>query len=176
MADEIGYAQSCISQSERRSIVRQGPISGAGLQVPQHHGGVESADTLQVDIDFPSTPDDVRLRSMTMNRFATAGCGSGLLGLASMILGLAGLAGATYICLEADTRPDTSIDLHNRRWMGYAVGGSMGFVSSTAVTFGLSQVYLAMKKRRRAAQEIVEMSVRARFQNATTEGFRREPA
>lgn len=159
--------------------MRQGPISGAGLQ-PQNHGGVESADALQVDIDFPSTPDDVRLRSCTMSRLSNAGCGSALLGLASTILGLVGLASAAYICLDADALPDTSIDAHNRRWVGYGFGAGMGFVSSVAVTFGLTQVCLARRKRRDAAQEMSALSVRARFETAfgtaNTEGFRREPA
>ncbi|MDR3397092.1 MAG: hypothetical protein P4M06_05980 [Pandoraea sp.] len=131
---------------------------------------------MQVNIDFPLAPDDVRLRSRRMSRLVDAGCASGLIGMTSTVLGLAGLASAAYICLEADALGDTSIAAHNRRWLGYGFGGGMGFVSTVAVTFGLTQVCLALRKRREAAQEIGTLSVRARFGTATTEDPRRELA
>lgn len=155
--------------------MRPGSISGAGLQVPQHHAPVESAGQAQVDIDRPLTPDEVRFRFRAMDRLAAAGCASGLVGLASTVLGLAGLASAAYVCLEADAQPDTSIAAHNRRWLGYSFGAGMGFVSSVAVTFGLTQVCQSLRKRRAAVQEIATLSTRARFANTNVEDFRREP-
>ncbi|MDM8355904.1 hypothetical protein [Pandoraea communis] len=143
--------------------MRQGPISGAAVQMPSHRPAVEAAEDMQVNIDLPLSPDDVRLRSRTVSRLADAGCAAGLIGLTSTVLGLAGLASAAYICLEADAQADTSVAAHNRRWLGYGFGAGMGFVSSVAVTFGLTQVCLALRKRREVAQEMVTMSVRARF-------------
>ncbi|VVE86147.1 hypothetical protein [Pandoraea bronchicola] len=154
--------------------MRQESISGAGVQMPPHRAAVESAEDMQVNIDFPLTPDDVRLRSRTVNRLASAGCASGLLGLTVTVLGLAGLAGAAYVCLEADEQAETSIAGHDRRWLGYGFGAGLGFVSSVAVTFGLSQVGLSLRKRREAAQEMGTLNVRARFGTASTEDFRRE--
>ncbi len=156
--------------------MRSGPLSGATVQVPSHRPAVEAAEDMQVDIDFPLTPDDVRLRSRRMSRLVDAGCGAGLIGLTSTVLGLAGLAGAAYICLEAHAQADTSVEAHNRRWLGYGFGGGMGFVSSVAVTFGLTQVCLALRKRREAAQEMGTLSVRARVETVTREDLRREPA
>ncbi|EON14744.1 MULTISPECIES: hypothetical protein [Pandoraea] len=153
----------------------QGSISGAGLQAPQHHAPVESAEQGQVNIDFPLTPDEVRFRFRAIDRLAAAGCASGLVGLASTVLGLAGLAGAAYICLEANAEPDNSIAAHNRRWLGYGFGGGMGFVSSVAVTFGLTQVCQSLQKRRAAAQEIATLSTRVQFANTYAEDSRREP-
>jgi len=109
-----------------------------------------------------------------MNRLASAGYASGLSGLAITVLGLAGVASAAYICMLANEEPDNSIEAHNRRWLGYGVGGGMGFASSVAVTFGLGQVCLALRKRRAAAQEMGTPTVRARFETPSTEDVRRE--
>ncbi|VVE00480.1 hypothetical protein PHO31112_02104 [Pandoraea horticolens] len=155
--------------------MRQGSISGAGLQVPQHREPVESAEQAQVNIDFPLTPDEVRVRFRAIDRLAAAGCASGLVGFASTVLGLAGLASAAYVCLEADSQPDNSIAAHNRRWLGYSFGAGMGFVSTVAVTFGLTQVCQSLRKRRAVAHEIGTLSTRVRFANANAEDVRREP-
>lgn len=150
--------------------MRQGQISGGLQPVTSLRPPVECAEDHRVMIEFPLTPDDVRLRSQTMSRLSSTGCASGLAGFAITILGVAGMATAGYICLEADSEVDKSIVAHDRRWLGYGFGGGMAILSSMAVTFGLSQVCLTIRRRRDAAQEMSALSGRARFESASAGG------
>ncbi|WP_157123021.1 hypothetical protein [Pandoraea vervacti] len=143
--------------------MRQGPIDGAGPSAPVYRAAVESAEDARITIDFPATPDDVRLRSQTMSRLSQAGCVTGLTGLAVTILGMVGLAGGAYLCLDAAAEVDDTETAEHNRWVGFGLGGGMGTLSALAVTFGLGQVCLCLKARREAEQEMGTISTRVHF-------------
>lgn len=143
--------------------MRHDPIDGAGPSAPVYRAAIESAEDAHITIDFPATPDDVRLRSQTMSRLSQAGRVTGLTGLAVTILGLVGVAGSAYLCLEAAAEIEDTDAADRNRWIGFGLGGGMGTLSALAVTFGLSQVCACLKARRRAEREMETMSTHVHF-------------
>lgn len=147
-----------------------GSISGSAPTMQAPRPDVEAADVLQAAIDFPPTPDDVRSRSQSASHVNTVGCTSGLAGLVTLVFGLAGLAAAVYVCVEA-SKPvgspsrDTGIGR-----LGYGFGGTVGTLAGMLVMYGVGQVCYAAAKRR-DAREAMELSEQAQFES-TMGGFR----
>ncbi|VVE28215.1 hypothetical protein [Pandoraea anhela] len=145
-------------------MVRAAPFDGAGPSAPVYRAAIESADDARITIDFPPTPDDVRLRSQTMSRLSQAGCVSGLVGLAVTVLGVAGLAGSAYFAVQAATDVERTRAAEQDRWGELGLSGGLSVLSSLVVTFGLSQVCLCVKARRRAEQEWETFTTRVQFE------------
>ncbi|UVA80314.1 hypothetical protein [Pandoraea commovens] len=155
--------------------MRSGPIGETGPSAPAthtHRAAIESAEDARITIDFPVTPDDVRLRSQTMSRLGRGGLSGGLTGVAITVLGLLGLATGAYYCLEASASDDDSEVARQDRWIGVGVGGGMAGLSTLAVTFGLGQVCLCLKKRREAGREMTSLSTRVQFESPREVGSR----
>ncbi|VVD98503.1 hypothetical protein PAQ31011_02014 [Pandoraea aquatica] len=149
--------------------MRAGFSEGAGpsAQVaPTYRAIIESADDARISIDFPVTPDDVRLRSQTMSRLQHGGLSDGLTGVAITVLGMLGLASGAYYCLEASLADDASDATRQGQWIAVGVGGGMAVLSSIAVTFGLAQICRCMKKQRDAGREMTTLSTRVQFEAA----------
>ncbi|VVD79323.1 hypothetical protein PEP31012_01010 [Pandoraea eparura] len=141
-----------------------GSISGSAPTMQAPRTDVDALDVLQAAIDFPPTPDDVRSRSQSASHVNTAGCTSGLLGLVTLVFGLAGIATAVYVCVEANKPVGSASRESGVGWLGNGFGGSVGALGGMLVTYGLSQVCYAAAKRR-AEREDMELSEPARFES-----------
>jgi len=150
-------------------------VGGTGASAPAastHQAAIESAEDARITIDFPVTPDDVRLRSQTMSRLGRGGLSGGLTGVTITVLGLLGVATGAYYCLEAAVSDDDSEIAQQDRWLGLGVGGGMAGLSALAVTFGLAQVCQCLKKRRDAEREMTTLSTRVQFESPREAGSR----
>ncbi|QBC30663.1 hypothetical protein [Pandoraea sp. XY-2] len=126
---------------------------------------VDAVDVLQAAIDFPPTPDEVRSRSQSASHVNTAGCTSGLAGLATLVFGLAGLAAAVYVCVEASKPVGSASRDTGVGQLGYGFGGTVGALAGMLVTYGIGQVCYAAAKHRDAREERLELSEQARFES-----------
>ena len=148
-----------------------GSISGIAptMQAPQTD--VEAVDEQRVTIDFPASPDDVRLRSQSTSscRLSMAGCTSGMSGLVTLVLGLAGLATAAYVCVETDKQAGSAVANSEIQRLGYGFGGSVAVLGGMLVTYGVGQLSYAAAKRREAQEEALELSQQARFESTMGE-------
>ncbi|MFK0378375.1 hypothetical protein [Pandoraea sp. NPDC090278] len=152
-----------------------GAIGGTGARAPtapMHRAAIESAEDARITIDFPVTPDDVRLRSQTMSRLGRGGLSGGLTGVTITVLGMLGLTTGAYYCLEAAASDDDSDVAQQDRWMGLGIGSGMAGLSALAVTFGLAQVCQCLKKRREAEREMTTLSTRVQFESPREGGSR----
>ncbi|VVE76599.1 hypothetical protein [Pandoraea sputorum] len=148
--------------------MRLGSIGGAGPSasvVPTHRSAIESAEDARITIDFPMTPDDIRLRSQTVSRLGRGGLSGGLTGVAMTVLGMLGLSAGGYFCLAATGVDDESGVPRLDPWIGVGIGGGMAAVSTLAVTYGLAQVCLCLKKQHEAGREITTLSTRVQFES-----------
>lgn len=142
-----------------------GPISGSAPTMQAPRPDVDAVDVLQAAIDFPPTPDEVRSRSQSASHVNTAGCTSGLAGLATLVFGLAGLAAAVYVCVEANKPVGSPSRDTGVGQLGYGFGGTVGALAGMLVTYGVGQVCYAAAKHRDAREERLELSEQARFES-----------
>lgn len=147
-------------------MVRTAPMDDVGSSARIHRAAIESADDARITIDFPPTPDDVRLRSQTMSRLSRAGYASGLTGLAVTVLGVAGLASSAYLSVQAAAEVEAPDGADADRWVEFGLCGGLAVLSSLVVTFGLSQVCLCVKERRQAGQAWGAFSTRVQFESS----------
>lgn len=137
-----------------------------------YRAAIESAEDAPITIEFPVTPDDVRLRSQTVSRLGRGGLSGGLTGVTITVLGMLGLASGAYYCLEAAALDDASEVARQDRWIGVGVGGGMAGLSALVVTFGMAQVCQCLRKQRAAGREITTLSMRMRFESPREDGPR----
>ncbi|WP_322881449.1 hypothetical protein [Pandoraea sputorum] len=148
--------------------MRSGSIGGAGPSapaVPTYRAAIESAEDARITIDFPITPDDIRLRSQTMSRLGRGGLSGGLTGVAMTVVGVLGLSAGAYFCLAATVADDESGASRLDQWTGVGIGGGMAAASTLAVTYGLAQVCLCLKKQREAGRAMTTLSTRVQFES-----------
>ncbi len=125
-----------------------------------------------VRLEFPPTPDDIRLHSQTMSHLAQVGWSAGVTGLAMIVTGLVGLGASAYICTESTALTDDGRAAPESKWLGYAIAGSVAAISTMSTMVGLREVCRCAKKRREADRELLAMSVTVRTTSAPVEDSR----
>ena len=138
-------------------------LEGASRSAPALHRMDDVADDARVVIDFPPSPDDIRLYNQRMSHLSQAGWHSGLSGLSLVVLGLMGMGCSAYACMQTSLQGDEAVFADEHRWLGYAFGGSVALLSTWSITFGLSEICVCARKRREARQEMQAMSASVRF-------------
>lgn len=139
----------------------------------QRSEGANQSDSA-IAIDFPPTPDDVRLHRQMGRRVCQEGCSALLTGLAVTILGLAGVvSGAYYVVDAAATVADSSLARSNQT-SKFSAGGSLFGLGVLAAMFGLSRLRDGWDEHRESAAEMRELRARAQYE--MTRGGAREYA
>ena len=150
--------------------MRTGSTEVSVHTVPVRCAPIETAEDGRIVIDFPTTPDDVRLRAQSTSRMENAGCVQGLVGVASTVLGVASLALCGYMALDAVAEVEDTPAADNRRVVGYSFAGGAAVLAGVATTFGLSQICACLKKRRDASRALVSQNTYVQFSTRPREG------
>lgn len=150
--------------------MRTGSTEISVQTVPVRRAPIEAAEDARIVIDFPTTPDDVRLRAQSTSRMERAGCVQGVVGIVSTAVGVAALSLCAYLALDAAAEVEDTPAADNRRVFGYSFAGGVGLLSAMATTFGLSQLCVCLRKRREARGEMNSQNTYVHFSTRAQQG------